>query len=691
MLGKVAHIVSVVLIAGWGVCATAGKPLYAQNEPHEQDADSWSEGREEVEKLMRKAGRALRFKEYERARNLLEQAYEIDRNYAPLNAELGYVYAKLGQPYKALERLRTAAKQNALPTEYAETYAELLLIDRAFGQAKSWFERAASQYEAGTPAYNRLIARAAQAKNGQELLQQPVTNIVVTRLPDSINSRWAELNPRISPDGSTLYFSAERPENAGGVTAAGYYYEDIYTAARTDSGWRAAQNIGTPLNTNGHDAPLWLSVDGQQMLLYQQSGNGDIYTSRLNGNRWSDPEKLPKPINSRHREVGATMDLSGSRIFFASDRPGGYGGLDLYYSYRLGKNQWAEPINLGAGINTPSDETAPFLHPVGRQLYFASDGHNAMGGLDLFISRRKTDSLWAPARNMGFPLNSAADDAFFSLTGDGRYGYFASNRIGTRGSMDIFRVEFLPPEPADTDDTPLAVRDSNLASAADTAAPPPPDTTTLPLQPDRMVLVRGQVTDAKGGQPVGANVTVLNLANNDTVAKLNANTATGNYLITLPVGQNYAVVVEAEDYVFYSENFDLPAEQAFEEKVIDIKLEPAEVGGKTVLRNVFFELASAELKKTSQTELDRLLNTLQQNPDMRVRIIGHTDEQGPAELNRQLSEKRAEAVVRYLISNGISAERLQAVGKGESEPLVDEATEEAYARNRRVEFEIIED
>ena len=359
-------------------------------------------------------------------------------------------------------------------------------------------------------------------------------------------------------------------------------------------------------------------------------------------------------INSPQWDSQPSISNDGKTLYFSSTRPGGKGGQDIWFS-RLVNNTWTEPQNLGEPVNTPGAEVSPFLHADGKTLYFASDTHPGFGGLDLFVTKN-TGKGWARPENLGYPLNTSSSEGNIFVNTKGDLGFINSSREGGLGKSDIFQFE-------------LDER----------------------IRPNYTTYVRGKVTDKSTGKPLDAKVIFINLATRDTIRAVRTNSATGVYMLTLPLDEDYAAFVDQKGYLFVSQFFSL---KDIDPKVtpyfdVDIELQPLKVGIDVVMSSIFYETNKFELLPTSRPELDHLLSFLLLNRKVRVEIGGHTDDVGTESDNKKLSQNRAMEVRKYLIEKGIKADRIEAQGYGESKPMVPNDSDAGRALNRRTVCRII--
>jgi outer membrane protein OmpA-like peptidoglycan-associated protein len=639
------------------------------------------EARRTERKALRLAEQHLARNNYRAALPHLRRAAEANPQNATTHFRLGKSYMRIGKPRKArapLKRTLELAPDFKNP-EVHFLYGKALHVALAFDAARQQYRqnKQALDPKQQQEAYERVSLALQQLGNAPALVRDSV-NALIKNAGEAINSSYPEYVPVISTDERKMIFTSRRPANLGERSPDGLKYEDLYIAERSSrqAEWQPARNMGEPINTPFHEACSALSPDGQKLFLFR-GANRSLYTSELQGTTWTAPQQLPQQISSRKSfEPHACLSPDGQGLFFVSDREGGRGGLDLYWARRGPQGGWTDVQNLGPALNTEYDDRAPFLHPNGRTLYFASEGHNSMGGLDIFKSTLQPDSSWSDPVNIGYPINSADHDVYFVMAANGEHAYYASNKPGGYGERDIYRITFRP--------------DTVAAIAERTSEKPRASDQVFAAQPTLAVTVlRGQVTDSLTGQPLQAELVVTNNATGEVISRTESNKASGNYLVTLPAGRNYGIAVAAEGYLFHSEHFNLPDSAGYREVNKAIALLPLAAGSKVVLENIFFDFDQYTLREASEAELQRLYELLKQNPDLKIQINGHTDSRGSKAYNKELSRKRARAVVRYLAERGIDKERLAWKGFGESQPIAPNDTEAGRQKNRRTEFKIL--
>lgn len=498
----------------------------------------------------------------------------------------------------------------------------------------------------------------------------PEAKVSITPI-SNINTEYAEYAPVINADGSVLFFTSRRPIENSKKTKKTKLKESIFmtTLNETTNKWTNPQLAPNPLNKDlTFASAVSVSNDGQQLFIYQddETGNGDIYISKLKGNQWSELQKLPPPINTKDLETTVSLSPDGNTMYIASNRPGGYGGLDLWYSVKNKDGTWQKPVNLGPKINTSGNEEGVYIHPDGKTLYFHSNGHGGLGGYDIFYSTYE-NGKWSKPVNMGVPINGQGDDVYFTMDAAKKTGYFASQRKDSKGETDIYQVTFDYPDQK--------------------------------AQTSSLTLFKGKVLDKQTNQPLEAQIELMDLNKNETMSTLNSNASTGNFMISLPTGKNYALHVNKKGYLFYSESFLLDTTADYNEVEKIIYLDKLISGAKVKLNNIFYDYGKATLRPESKTELDKVYELMQQNPNLIIEFSAHTDSRGSDAFNLALSQKRAQSCVDYILTKGIDSKRLVAKGYGETQLVIPDeeinkiATEAeketAHQQNRRTEIKII--
>lgn len=477
-------------------------------------------------------------------------------------------------------------------------------------------------------------------------------------LGDSINSPSDEYINAISVDRSSLYLTLRK--STGNGHAGIPYDEDFYVSHSVNGQWGKVKNLGSTINSKGNEGALSLSPDGMYLLFaacHREDGYGscDIYLSRKRGGQWGRPVNLGPVINTGAWESHPCLAPDGRTLYFVSTRPGGQGKADIWKSVYQQDFTWSDPVNLGNLVNTPEDEMSPYIHPDGVTLYFASDGHIGMGGMDMYVTRLSDDNAWSKPKNIGYPLNTFADEIDFIVDASSTMGYISSDKLGGFGGEDIYSFEIYEE-----------------------------------IRPYEVTYIKGAVYNAETGKAISANFSLIDLKSSKTIVESFSDEQSGEFLVCIPVNREYALNVSKDGYLFYSEHYEFDLEKESRDPyLIDIPLQPIREGETVVLRNIFFETDSYRLLNRSRVELNRLVSLLKQYDGMKIEIRGHTDNQGTDEYNMILSKNRAKAVFDYLVQHGIDEERLTYKGFGFHVPIDTNDTEEGRSRNRRTEFRIL--
>lgn len=611
--------------------------------------------------LCEKAKQCMQANDFAKAMTYLNQAQQKDPNYSDIYIMKGDIYnfnlrsdsamrcyqraiELIGEPDPMLYYIAGNEGAKCGAYEYALNTLQLFL-------------QKGLQYSDVHPDAQKTIAN---CKFAIEEMKNP-KRFELQNLGSNINSDWDEYLAAITADDGEIVFTVKRPRDQQTVCAFCLNEEDLY-ASRKDAGgeWLSREALGSPVKSGYNEGAQCLSPDGKYLLYTMCDadfgmGSCDLYWAKRIGDRWSRPRNFGAPVNTNAWESQPTMAADGMTVYFASSRSGGFGGMDIWKTMMTAEGEFSIPENLGPAINTPGDDAAPFIHSDGRTLYFASNGRVGMGGYDLYYATLQPDGSWSEPRNMGYPINSPADEINIFINASGTMAYISSDKDGGYGGLDLYSFVL--------DDA---------------------------LRPNPVTYIKGYVRDAFTGDPLAARLEMVDLNTKQLLASTTSDAQTGSYLACVHTGSNVLLNVSHPDYPFYSENFQV--EKSYDELspyMKDILLQPTDVGTVVTLKNVFFDFDRTELKPESFVELDKLVEYLRKNAGLRIEIGGHTDDQGTDEYNDRLSENRAKSVYDYLVGKGIPADRLQYKGYGKRMPVAGNDTEEGRAANRRTEFKII--
>lgn len=742
-------------------------------------------------KALSEAERFYGIKAYEQALPLFLEAVQAGEKDPLVHYKTGVCYQKVqdtNEQLKAIPFWEFAVNNGTnLPNALYYDLGEMYLRDENLQKALATF----TKYKELTKADKAAQAKADQAidmcHTAIAFMSVP-RNIKVTNFGSIINSKYTEYNPVVSADESVMAFTALRP-NTGKTRSGDKFIEEIYISYNHAGAWSEPKVV--PVASAYNVGTAGISADGQKMLIFMGgvTDPGSLFMINKVGDGWSNPSVINPMINHpKFLESTASITPDGKVIYFASDRIGGHGGMDIWKTQMQANGTWSAPVNLGPEINSKANEDAPFIHPDQKTLFFTSDGHKSMGGRDVFVSRL-VGNKWKAPENMGYPVNTTANDNYFTLIADGTRAYFSSDRKGGLGGQDIYFLDM------------------------------PEESSNIPL-----TMIKGKILNAETGKPMP---TKIYLVDNQTNKKLdfvyNPDPATGNYLVILPPAKNYDMIIESEGFLPYTLNINVPNQDYFYElyqlinlktiKQFDVvvgqevqvknafydteqdmkadlrktheaqliksggvdvydmmldlmaaqdkegiqylidliehtdpiesiefdetknskievaartyyydesdesKFEQKVVDGKTIFSlptmivaeeakrqkeqaaktssfdkaaltkfaKIYFDAGKSDLKSQYNTELDNLLSVLQKYPDLGVEISGFASAEGTEELNRELSNKRAIAVLDYINHKGIVRRRIIAKGYGVSKDQASKAEE-----GRRVEVKIVD-
>jgi len=512
------------------------------------------------------------------------------------------------------------------------------------------------QYTLALPQFNKYILLETDT-NAINNAQNKITlsNFRINAINNPVPFNPIKFNNHINTGAKEYFPTISADNNAIIFTRLNNYNEDIFICRKINNQWNDAVGISPYVNTtNYNEGAHTLSADGMTMIFTRciQNQGCDLYkTTKDASGFWLPPAPLPYPINSRYWDTQPCLSPDGKTLYFTSTRPGGKGDMDIWAVDIFG-DAYGIPYNLGDSINTNQKEMSPFIHFDNKHLYFSSNSYLGMGKFDLFMSTKINDSTWSSPKNLGYPLNTKANEYRLVIDATGNKGFFSTSK-DTLTKQDIYYFDIF-------DD----------------------------IKPDRTIYVKAEIFTLPNYQTTQADlVTMVDLNKNDTVYIENNQ---AYFLICLPENGEYALNVTKEGYLFYSENFDLEnISDSLNFYEIEIFLTPILINTKITLKNIFFDTDSYKINPKSYVELNKLVEFLSNNSQVEIQVNGHTDSIGNFIYNMDLSKNRANAIVNYLISKGIKQERLSYKGFGFTQPIADNQTFEGRKQNRRTEILIL--
>lgn len=588
---------------------------------------------------------------YEDAIPYFDKAIAKDPNFVDAYMIKGDYAAKAGLNQIALEAYRKAIEINPNMTATGYEYYDLAILEWSLGEYAPALEHGKKfmTYKKANP---DLLAETEWLIKNCEFAVNAIENPLPfnpTNIGAGVNSEDPEYFPTLTVDQKQLLYTRRvtNPNN-------GYQQEDFFISTDRDGYWSTGEPMPPNINTFNNEGAPTFAPDGRTLIFvgcadprygYGEGRRGygscDLFVTQKIGEKWLDPINLPGGVNSKNWETQPSLSSDGMTLYFirgsvkATGKKNQRNG-DIYVSKKQADGTWGRAEKLPSNINTPFSESSVLIHPDGRTLYFASNGHIGMGGTDLYMTTLQPDGSWSDPKNLGYPINTANNEHSLLVYSNGEVAVFASDREGGLGELDLYSFEM-----------PTSIR------------------------PTRTIYMTGTVFDEVSNNKLEAEFILMDMETNTEVIRSYSDPKNGSFLVTLPINKRYALLVNKDKYLPYSIEFNLTVpENSTEPYHQDVPLKPIHTTEPVTLENVFFDLDSYVLRKESFPVLDDFATFLANNPTLNIELQGHTDAQGDDDRNMKLSDNRAKSVMKYLVDKGISAERLTAKGYGETKPNV---------------------
>lgn len=460
----------------------------------------------------------------------------------------------------------------------------------------------------------------------------------------------------ISPDQEYCFFTRRYEEQKRGSLFPASV-EKFMISIKKDSVFDKGEAMLPPFNKAGsnNEGGATITIDNKHLFFtVNKNGNFDIYTSDENKGVWSEPRSVGPTINDPNRwESQPSISPNGKTLYFVSIRDSINQTSDIFFSQKLDNGEWGPMKNMGSPINSAGNEKTPFIHPDNKTFYFSSDALPGLGGYDIFKCKLQADGTWSVPMNLGYPINTEADELGFFVSTDGQKGYFSSNSLKGKGGYDIYAFDLYPA-----------------------------------AKPDRVLFIKGDLKDENNDVPNKATISLKNV-NTQEFADVTYDSTSGKYASVVLFDEDYILTVKKQGYAYNSAYFSKDDTSQLEPRKVDIQLQKTEVGGAYTLNNILFDTESSSLTAQDKAIILDFAEYLKENPTLRVAVYGHTDNVGIPANNLKLSEDRAKSVSDFLIQNGVDKSRLSSKGFGATKPVSDNSSSQGRMKNRRTEFVIL--
>jgi outer membrane protein OmpA-like peptidoglycan-associated protein/Tol biopolymer transport system component len=612
---------------------------------------------------------------------LMNQALEKDPNFWEAHMVAGEFCEYLGRNEEAIKHYGTALSINPNHSPSGSTYYFLASLQHLTGDYVN-SNKNIDLFVRNRNANQQLVNKAYEIQANNDFAIQSLaspTNFNPVNIGPGINTADHEYFPTITVDGKTILFTRRiKDERVEGPIKE---QEDFFVSDLNERDmWGTAIAMPPNINTINNEGAPTIGPDGRSLVFVacpdatgenygeNRTGKGscDLFYTKKIGSRWTDPSNIPGNVNSFHWETQPSLSADGKTLYFVRGIRGRNQteNSDIYVTRLQANGSWSTPERLPDIINTPYQEESVLIHPDGKTLYFASRGHVGMGGSDLFVSRLDESGIWSKPVNLGYPINTMFDENSLMVSPDGEIAFFASDRKGGYGGLDIYYFN-MPVE----------------------------------MRPTKTVYFEGIVYDVQTRLPLAGKFQLIDIKTGKEVVISEADKVTGEFLVTLPIDREYALNVTYPGYAFFSKNFNMTLAENQDAVHMDVPMMPISMEQTVLLANVFFDLGKATLRPESNIELDKLVDFLLKNPTLKIELGGHTDNRGDDKENLKLSNDRAKAVFDYAIAKGVDGKRLTFKGYGETKPVIsdteiaklgsDSEKEAAHQSNRRTEYKII--
>lgn len=609
-------------------------------------------------KLHKEGDELIQKRMYNEAIEKFKASINREANFLESYLKWGRILLTQGYPEQAIEVTDRGLRRNIKAPAS-------LLGEIAWSKTHSYlklgrFESAIEEFEQAQNLLNEnfKLTRAFKGIESQisfiekELLQS--YDIRKEKLAEPLNQFTLQYFPVLTADSKKMLFTKRDglANNAHEDIFVSYYNEDSLA-------WGAPRSIASSINSAYNEGTCTISADGKILIFTScqtpdSFGDCDLYISYKINDEWQRAVNMGKNVNSRVWDSQPSLSADGRILFFSSNRRGGLGGKDIWFSLRMPDGSWAEAQNLGSKVNTPRDEISPFIYFNNEILFFASEGHIGFGGLDLFASRVEEGEFGEPV-NLGYPINDHQDQLALFITAQRDYAYYTETVFNNGVQERSFLYKFKFPEHIDLG--------------------------------EHLIVTEGKVLNKNTGEPIQAKLSLVDLATDSTLYQFDSDGRTGEFTMLYPHKAASGLYVEKQGYLPKIYNVDRDSLQ--NRKSLAIELTPVAAGEEFIFENIFFDFDKDELKPESRSSLKRLILFMNENPSVKILIAGHTDNVGSEVYNKDLSLRRAESVKIYMIVNGLNALRLDTMGFGSSKPVFANDSPENRALNRRITISIL--